>query len=109
MTSFSKFGVVLLLFLFVGCGGGGNSSGKMVDYNGTISEVKKGDQILTVQVPDSVVSEGSVDLMFTDTTEVVNMSFASQPFDSLAVDQEVRVKAQKSGDKHVPITVTILK
>jgi hypothetical protein len=109
MRSFSKFGIVFFLFLFVGCGGGGSSSGEMVNYNGTISEVKTGDQILTVQVPDSVASEGSVELPFTDTTEVVNMMFASQPFDSLAVDQEVRVKAQKSGDKHVPLQVTILK
>ena len=109
MTSFSKFGIVLVLFLFVGCGGGGSSSGEKVNFNGTISEVKTGDQILTVQVPDSVKKGGSVELPFSDTTQVVNMMFASQPFDSLAVDQEVRVQAQKSGDKHVPIQVTILK
>jgi hypothetical protein len=108
MTSISKYSLVCIIALLIGCGGG-SSSMEEVSFNGTVSEVKTGDQILTVQVPDSVASEGSVDLAFTDTTQIVNMSFAVQPFDSLAVDQEVRVKAQKGKDKHVPIQVTILK
>jgi hypothetical protein len=107
MTSISKYSLVCIIALLIGCGGGSSSGGE-ISYNGTISEVKKGDQILTVQVPDSVASGGSVELMFTDTTAVVNKMFASQPFDSLAVDQEVRVKAKEEGEKHVPISVTIL-
>ncbi|PSQ95907.1 MAG: hypothetical protein BRD55_09800 [Bacteroidetes bacterium SW_9_63_38] len=109
MTSFSKFSIVLAFLVFLGCGGGGGGdSAEKLAYNGTISEVKSGDQIVTVQVPDSVASGGSVELTFTDTTEVVNKMFASQPFDSLAVDQEIRVNAKKDGDKHVPTQLTIL-
>jgi hypothetical protein len=82
----------------------------MVDYNGTISEVKPGDQIVTVQVPDTAeaVDPGSVDLMFTDTTRVLNVSYMEMPFDSLRVDQQVRVEAQQQGDRQVPIRLTIL-
>lgn len=107
MTSISKYSLIFVIAFLVGCGGG-SSSMEEVSYNGTVSEVKTGDQILTVQVPDSVASGGSVDLAFTDTTQIVNKMFAAQPFDSLAVDQKVRVTAKKGKDKHVPIQVTIL-
>jgi len=109
MMSFSKSWILFVLFLLVGCGGGGEEAPEMQDFNGTISEVNVGEKAITVNVPDTAeaVDPGMLTLNFTDTTEVLK-DFMAMPIDSLQVDQNVRVEAMKEGDQYVPSRVLIL-
>jgi hypothetical protein len=107
--SFSKSWVLLVLFLFVGCGGGGGDATEMREFNGTLSAVNAAERSISVTVPDSAegVEAGTMDLMFTDSTEVLK-DFMAMSIDSLQVDQNVHVEAMKDGDQYIPSRVMIL-
>ena len=108
MMSFSKSWILFVVFVFVGCGGGGGTTG-MQSFNATISEVNTDGPSISVNVPDSAegVEAGMMSLSFTDSTEVLK-DFMAMPVDSLQVDQNVHVEAMKDGDQYIPSRVMIL-
>jgi hypothetical protein len=108
--SFSKSWVLFVVFLFVGCGGGGGEEIETQDVIGTISEVDAEEQAISMNVPDSAdaVEAGTMDLEFTDTTEVLTANFAVTPIDSLQADQDVRAEVVEEEDQYVPSRVIIL-
>ncbi len=72
-------------------------------YNGTIAKVDAEERKVHVEVPD----EGTMELAFTDTTQVLK-NFLEMPFDSLNTDRKVRVEVVETGDQPTPTTVTLL-
>ena len=105
--SFSKSWVLLVAFLFAGCGGGG--ADQTQEFNGTISEVNAEGPSISVTVPDSAegVEAGTMNLAFTDSTQILK-DYMAMTIDSLQVDQVVHVEAMKEGDQYVPSRVLIL-
>jgi len=72
-------------------------------YNGTVAEVDAEERKIHVEVPD----EGSMELAFTDSTQVLK-NFLEVPFDSLNADRKVRVEVMETGEEPTPMTVTLL-
>lgn len=112
MTSFSKSWILLIVFALVGCGGGSGGGGEAPDegtYMGKVSEFNKEGKTMTVTLPDSAenADESPLSLSLTDSTEVLR-NYMSMPLDSVKVDQDVRIKVVKSGDKVVPKQVMLL-
>ncbi|MFB6279308.1 MAG: hypothetical protein ABEK75_07360 [Salinibacter sp.] len=109
MTSFSKSWVLLFAFLFAGCGGGGGETTQMQEFNGTVSEVNAEAPSITVTVPDSAegVEAGTMNLTFTDSTQVLK-NYMAMSVDSLQANQVVHVEAVKEGDQYVPSRVLML-
>jgi len=107
MMSFSKSWVLLIAFLFVGCGGG--EADQMEEFNGTVSEVNPEGPSITVTVPDSVegVEAGTMNLTFADSTQVLK-NYMAMSVDSLQADQVVHVEAVKEEDQYVPSRVLML-
>ena len=107
MMSFSKSWVLLIAFLFVGCGGG--EADQMEEFNGTVSEVNPEGPSITVTVPDSAegVKAGTMNLTFADSTQVLK-NYMAMSVDSLQADQVVHVEAVKEEDQYVPSRVLML-
>jgi hypothetical protein len=101
--SFSKASIVLAVFIVVGCGGAEESPMETDAYNGTVAEVDAEERKIHVEVPD----EGSMELAFTDSTQVLK-NFLEVPFDSLNADRKVRVEVMETGEEPTPMTVTLL-
>ena len=101
--SFSKVWIVPVLFVVVGCGSAEESPIDSEAYNGTIAEVDAEARMVHVEVPD----EGTMELAFTDTTQVLK-NFLEVPFDSLGPNQKVRVEVVETEDQPTPTTVTLL-
>lgn len=72
-------------------------------YNGTIAEVDAEERTVHVEVPE----EGTMELAFTDTTQVLK-NFLEIPFDSLDANRKVRVEVVETGNQPTPTTVTLL-
>lgn len=107
--SFSKSWVLLVVFLFVGCGGGGGETAQMQQFNATVSGIDAEGPSISVTVPDSAegVAAGSMNLAFTDSTQILK-NYMAMSIDSLQVDQVVHIEAMRDGDQYVPSRVLIL-
>jgi len=107
--SFSKSWVLLVVFLFVGCGGGEGETTQMQQFNATVSGIDAEGPSISVNVPDSAegVAAGSMNLAFTDSTQVLK-NYMAMTIDSLQVDQVVHVEAVRDGDQYIPSRVLIL-
>lgn len=110
IMSFSKSWVLFVAFLFVGCGGGGGEAIETQNVIGTISEVNAEEQAVSINVPDSAetVEAGTMNLEFTDTTEVLTMQFTGRPIDSLQAGQDVRAEVVEEGNQYVPSRLIML-
>jgi hypothetical protein len=109
MIRVPKSWVFVAVFVFVGCGGGGQEISEQQSFIGTISEVNAAERTISVTVPDTseTMEAGPVRLAFTDTTEVLK-NFMAMPIDSLRAEQDVRVEAVREGARHVPSRVVVL-
>jgi 2-polyprenyl-3-methyl-5-hydroxy-6-metoxy-1,4-benzoquinol methylase len=109
VMSFSKSWVLLVVFLFVGCGGGGGETAQMQQFNATVSGIDAEGPSISVTVPDSAegVAAGSMNLAFTDSTQILK-NYMAMSIDSLQVDQVVHIEAMRDGDQYVPSRVLIL-
>ena len=101
--SLSKVWIVIVLLVVVGCERAEESPTDTEAYNGTIAKVDAEAREVHVEVPD----EGTMELAFTDTTQVLK-NFLAVPFDSLGPNQEVRVQVVEPGDQPTPTTATLL-
>jgi len=108
--SFSKSWVLLVVFLFAGCGGGGGGEmSQMQQFNATVSGVDAAGPSISVNVPDSAegVAAGTMNLTFTDSTQVLK-NYMAMSIDSLQTDQVVHIEAMRDGDQYIPSRVLIL-
>ena len=97
--------LALALLLLSACGGGEGET-VAVDsgtYTGTIGEVNPDESEIYVEVPNT----GTLELYFTDSTQVTGQSGSSVPFDSLAQGQSVDVTVEKIGQRLNPLSVKI--
>ncbi|WP_232797878.1 hypothetical protein [Salinibacter altiplanensis] len=101
--SLAKAWVVPILLIVVGCGSAEDSPMETDAYNGTITEIDAEEREVHVEVPD----EGTMELAFTDTTQVLK-NFLEMPFDSLNADRKVRVEVTEAGEQPIPTSVTLL-
>ena len=94
------------LLLLSACGGDGEGETVAVDsgtYTGTIGEVNPDESEIYVEVPNT----GTLELYFTDSTQVTGRSGSPVPFDSLAQGQSVEVTVEKVGQRLNPLSVKI--
>jgi hypothetical protein len=103
VMSLSKVWIVIVLLVVVGCERAEESPTDTEAYNGTIAKVDAEAREVHVEVPD----EGTMELAFTDTTQVLK-NFLEVPFDSLNTDRKVRVEVVETGNQSTPTTVTLL-
>ena len=89
------------------CGGGGEEETIAVDsgtYTGTIREVVPEETEIYVNLSDTT---GTLELYFTDSTQVTGQGGSSVPFDSLAQGQSVDVTVERVGQRMNPLSVQI--
>jgi len=108
--SFSNSWVLFVVFLLVGCGGGGGETVETRDVIGTISAVNAEEQTISMNVPDSAkaVEAEMMDLELTDTTEVLTMQFTGRPIDSLQAGQDVRAEVVEEENQYAASRVVML-
>lgn len=89
-------------FLMAGCGGE-TAVVESGTYEGTISEVNADEREIYVDVPET----GTLELYFTDTTELMRDTTAVS-FGALQANQRVSVEVERVGQRLDPIRVRIL-
>lgn len=97
--------LLALAFLLTACGGGEGETVAVESgtYTGTIGEVVPEESEIYVEVPDA----GTLELYFTDSTQVTGQGGSAVPFDSLAQGQSVDVTVERVGQRLNPISVRI--
>lgn len=108
-TPFATCLFAFALLVLSACGGGGGGEGETVavdsgTYTGTINEVVPAENEIYVGLSDTT---GTLELYFTDSTQVTGPGGAAVPFDSLAQGQSVDVTVERVGQSLNPLTVQI--
>ena len=103
----ASFTVFLLALTLVGLSAcGGDSETVAVEsgtYTGTIGEVNAEESEIYVDVPDT----GTLELYFTDSTQVTGQNGQPTSFGSLAQGQSVDVTVERVGQRLNPLSVRI--
>lgn len=98
--------MVIFGFVLVGCGGEEHEADVLDSgtYQGSLMEVKPEEKEIYVETDNGQ----TIELYFTEETELVNSEGNSIPFSELSTDDRVEVEVEKVGQRNDPIRVQLL-